>query len=349
MLIPACCSLQNIFFSSYHWLKKSRKRFPSSSDIWDFRQIWNKSSANLIESFLRGSYRLDAQKKIYRSGAGTVVLWSSPDALVLKVLTYLIQQILKPFLSISCYHPKGHGGLKKAVNEVMREYPRYRFFIKTDVRSYYQSINHDTLLERLSEYVRDRNLLAYVWQFLTRTVEWGGLYEQVKKGIPRGSSLSPLLGAFYLLDLDRKMEKMDVKYFRYMDDILILSPTRCKLKEAIRVLNETFNELSLEKHPDKTSMGRTEKGFDFLGFHFSPEGLSVAEKTTEKFLARAVQLYEQEQGERFGSPSLGLYVRRWERWVRSTGVERIGMDLFFKRSSYLSDLGDVSPSSRNAV
>ena len=46
------------------------------------------------------------------------------------------------------------------------------------------------------------------------------------------------------------MEKLDVKYFRYMDDILILAPTRWKLKKAIRGLNQTFNELKLEKHPD---------------------------------------------------------------------------------------------------
>jgi hypothetical protein len=41
-----------------------------------------------------------------------------------------------------------------------------------------------------------------------------------------------------------------------------------------------------------------ENGFDFLGYHISPEGLwlSMAEKTIEKFLARAVRLYEQEQG-----------------------------------------------------
>ncbi|HEA69965.1 MAG TPA: hypothetical protein ENI07_24615 [Desulfobacterales bacterium] len=44
--------------------------------------------------------------------------------------------------------------------------------------------------------------------------------------IPKGSSLSPLLGVFYFMELDRKMGKLDMKYFRYMDDILILSPTR---------------------------------------------------------------------------------------------------------------------------
>jgi hypothetical protein len=69
------------------------------------------------------------------------------------------------------------------------------------------------------------------------------------------------------------------------------------------------------KHSDKTAMGRTEKGFDFLGYHFSPEGLSVAEKTIEKFLARAVRLYEQGPGEPISSLRLGLYVERWLRWV----------------------------------
>ena len=49
-----------------------------------------------------------------------------------------------------------------------------------------------------------------------------------------------------------------------MDDILILAPIWWKLREAIRVLKQIFNELRLEKHPDKTMMGRIEKGFRWL-------------------------------------------------------------------------------------
>ena len=85
---------------------------------------------------------------------------------------------------------------------------------------------------------------------------------------------------------------------------------------GVKALNQTFNELRLEKHPDKTVMGRTEKGFDFLGYHFSPEGLSLAEKTIENFVSCAVRLYEQEREEPSGSPLLGLYVKRWVRRVR---------------------------------
>ena len=58
------------------------------------------------------------------------------------------------------------------------------------------------------------------------------------------------------------------------------------------MLNETFDELQMEKHPDNTEMGRTEKGFDFIGFHFSPEGISMAKKTIEKFIACEIRLYE---------------------------------------------------------
>jgi hypothetical protein len=61
-----------------------------------------------------------------------------------------------------------------------------------------------------------------------------------------------------------------------------------------------------------------------LGYHFSPEGLLVAEKTIERFIARAVRLYEQEQGEPCYSPQLGLYVRRWVGWVNA-GLKNINL------------------------
>lgn len=198
----------------------------------------------------------------------------------------------------------------------MKHLPNYKFFCKTDVHSYYDSIDHYTMLIKLHDYIEDRTIIGYVWQFLNRCVEWGGLYQDIKKGMSRGSSLSPLLGAFYLLELDQKMETLDVKYFRYMDDILILAPTRWKLKKAIRVLNRTFNKLHLEQHPDKTLIGRTERGFDFLGYHFEPERLSIAGKTIERFKERIARLYE--QGTDINR--IGQYVLNWLRWVQAEAV-----------------------------
>jgi len=260
-----------------------------------------------MESFRTSKYRFDVQSKITLSCGETIALWSSQDALVIKVLTCIIQEQLKPFLHKTCYHLKGHGGLKSAVRDVMKQLPIYKFFCKTDVDSYYDSIDHYTLLMKLHAYIDDRTIMRYVWQFLNRCVEWGGLYQDIKRGIPRGSSLSPLLGAFYLMELDQKMEKLDVKYFRYVDDVLILAPTRWKLRKAIRMLNQNFNKLRLEQHPDKTLMGRVERGFDFLGFFLKHGFISVSDKAIERFKERIARLYEQ------GADSfrIGQYVLRW--------------------------------------
>ena len=57
------------------------------------------------------------------------------------------------------------------------------------------------------------------------------------------------------------------------------------------------------------------KGFDFLGYRFSREGLAVAPKTVEKFVVRARRLYERERGKPEGFPLLGEYVRRWVGWA----------------------------------
>ena len=62
---------------------------------------------------------------------------------------------------------------------------------------------------------------------------------------------------------------------------------------------------------------------EYITMAISEFEIKKCEKAIEKFLARAVPLHEQEQGEPFGSPRLGSYVQRWERWVRSMGVQHL--------------------------
>ncbi|MCP4404142.1 MAG: hypothetical protein GY801_43400 [bacterium] len=58
-----------------------------------------------------------------------------------------------------------------------------------------------------------------------------------------------------------------------MDDWIIIAPTRWKLCKAIRRVNQTLNALRVEQHPDKTMIGRGERGFDFLGYALKPTRL----------------------------------------------------------------------------
>ena len=100
---------------------------------------------------------------------------------------------------------------------------------------------------------------------------------------------------------------------RYEDDILKLAPMRWKLRKAIRVLNQTFDELNLEKHPDKTLIGRTEYGFNFLGYFISPGLLTVSQEAITRFTQRTAQLYEQGQD----VDRIVRYILKWGQWVQS--------------------------------
>ena len=103
---------------------------------------------------------------------------------------------------------------------------------------------------------------------------------------------------------------------RLIPDIVVLAPTRWKLRRAVKTVNGHLGVLDLDRHPAKTFIGRIEKGFDFLGYHFSRAGLTVASATVERFVERATRLYEQERVESRETPLLGQYVRRWLGWAR---------------------------------
>jgi hypothetical protein len=102
------------------------------------------------------------------------------------------------------------------------------------------------------------------------------MYWVIRTGISRGCPLSPLLGALYLKVLDQRLSCTEAYYVRYMDDILVLTKTRWQLRRAVRTLNQTFAELKVSPHPDKTFIGRIERGFDFLGYYFCRGPLRLA-------------------------------------------------------------------------
>ena len=106
-------------------------------------------------------------------------------------------------------------------------------------------------------------------------------------------------------------------YSRYMDDWVVIAPSRWKLRRVVQMVNRVLDSLLVKQHPDKTFTGRAERGFDFPGYHFAPDSLTVAGKTVQRFIERACRLYEQEPGEPLRSARLGAYVQRWLRWVRA--------------------------------
>lgn len=99
---------------------------------------------------------------------------------------------------------------------------------------------------------------------------------------------------------------------------MVLAPTRWSLRRAVRVVNETLRELRVEQHPDKTFVGRIARGFTFLGYWVTAQGVTgVAPSTWARFQDRVARLYEQDASPEDIRRRIGHYVRRWRRWVVS--------------------------------
>jgi hypothetical protein len=98
---------------------------------------------------------------------------------------------------------------------------------------------------------------------------------------------------------------------------LATRPDTWQLCRAVKMVNQMLGALSPEKHPDKTFIGKIERGFDFLGYHFSPAGLKVAKKTIANFIEKASRLYEQKRRTVSAVSPLAMYVRRSRQWVRA--------------------------------
>ena len=297
--------------TAYYWLCKRRQDYSHNNDVWDLRRQWQVVKPLLQKTLLSGEYTFSPLSEISIKDE-TIRFWSAQDALVLKAMTIVLGE-LPVFDKCCCYHLAGKGGTQKAVRAVFANLTPDAFVMKSDVKSYYASINHEILYGLAEQYVPDIFVLRLLWLYMKRTVCYGGLYKELKKGISFRCSLSPLMGALYLKPLDDRLRETGLFYALYMDDWVIIAPTRWKIRNVVRIVNKVLNELRIEIHPAKTFIGRVSRGFDFLGYFIRPGCVEIAQKTWTRFFQRIGQLYEQGADHN----SVGRYVKHWKKWLKS--------------------------------
>ena len=219
--------------------------------------------------------------------------------------------------------------------------------MKTDVKGYYESIDHTILLKQLDKDITDPFIWRLLVQFVKRSVERGGTFKSIHCGISRGCPLSPIIAAYYLKALDEQMEG-DTRYFyrRFMDDIIILAKTRWHLRNAVRTVNQHFNQLKVAQAPDKTFIGRIAKGWDFLGYRFGLPDLALAQKTISNAVNNVIQLYEQKQTAPERAVALDDYIIRWLRWVNA-GLDDKPIKIVFCIEQMTSPLSPATPITPN--
>lgn len=219
-----------------------------------------------------------------------------------------------------CEHVRGNGGGRQSILRVDRHLREHGtpFVFRTDIKGYYATIDKSRLYDQLCRHVSHPVLLNLLWQFLHYSVEQGGNFHTPRRGISRGAALSPLLAAFHLYAVDSHFEKHlpRVRYARYMDDFIILAPGRWLLRRAVRDLKRLMSEYGFTLHPDKTQLGYTARGFDWMGLWFTQAGMqAIAPRARNKHLQQCRRLYEQIRNlnSQIQAARMAQYRRRWFR------------------------------------
>ncbi|CAI1730850.1 Retron-type reverse transcriptase [Serratia fonticola] len=291
---------------AWQWLCEQRTAAPDNADVWHIR--WEKLNTGegwltaLTHQLLRGDYRL-TPLQLQGQNESRKAVWSAQDALVLKWVALRLQHQLP--LHPSCEHVTGHGGGKQSIeklhhlltaqDEKKTDARGYTWVCRTDIRGYYRNINKQTLLNQVQQHVQNPVLRDLVHQYIHYTVEDGGTFHTPEKGISRGCPLSPLMGALHLCEMDEHFSQQpNIHYARYMDDVIILAKTRWQLRKHTKRLMQWFGEYGFEAHPDKTQIGRTEKGFDWMGAWLTSDGVTdIAPRAKANPREKVRRLYEQ--------------------------------------------------------
>jgi retron-type reverse transcriptase len=186
-------------------------------------------------------------------------------------------------------HSHGLDDCQNRIAKLLRSAKRPLYLVKRDISDYFASVNHEVLLTALQSLVDPAD---YLYGLLVRRVRFS--YEELGRqqtatiGIPFGTAIACFLANVYLTDLDRDLEQIPLlHYFRYADDILLLSASREAALQAARCVEHSLAglhlkskashqaDLLLASDPVSDATFTAVRGFRHLGLLFRTDG-SVA-------------------------------------------------------------------------
>jgi RNA-directed DNA polymerase len=259
------------------------------------------------------------------------------DRVIQQAILQVLEPLFEPKFSDSSYGFRPRRGAQMALKKA-KEYVQsgYIYVVDMDLEKFFDRVNHDILMERLSRHIGDKRLLKIIRRYLEAGLLQDGIKINRELGMPQGGNLSPLLSNILLDELDKELESRGHKFCRYADDCNIYVKS---IKAGERVLESVTNFLSkglkLQVNKTKSEVAQVRER-KFLGYSFRNDGdLRVAPQSLEKFKKRIRELTKRNRGRSLEDIVLTLncYLNGWISYFKlsaSTSVFR-NLDSWIRR------------------
>lgn len=248
------------------------------------------------------------------------------DRLLQQALLQVLQPIFDPRFSESSYgfRPRrsAHDAVRAAQGYV-REGKDW--VVDIDIARFFDVVNHDILMRRVAEVIRDKRVLRLIGRYLRAGVLAEGVVVRSAEGTPQGGPLSPLLANIYLDALDRELENRELRFCRYADDCNIYVSSEAAAKRVLTGITAWIGKhLRLKVNEAKSGAGRPWER-KFLGFRLNRQGqVEAAPESVERFKRKVREIWRGNRSvtSRQLRDEWRRYVRGWWGYYRLTERRR---------------------------
>lgn len=223
-------------------------------EMFDERQEENLTRLRI--ALRDGSYRPQEIRRVWipkpgrRAEKRPLGIPTVRDRVVQTALRNVLEPIFERDFAEHSYGFRPKRGCRDAlrrVDELLKA--GYTWVVDADLKSYFDTVPHKGLLDRVKDEVVDGKALDLIRSFLTQKVMETAKSWTPEKGTPQGAVISPLLSNIYLDPLDHLMAGKGFEMVRYADDLVVMCRTEAEAQQALRNLQEWTSENELTLHP----------------------------------------------------------------------------------------------------